>query len=102
MSSARLPFTLQLSASVPFVVDLHPLSNHFQTLVDQRHPRGVRYPLAAMLAIAILAKLAGAHRVEALADWARLRAADLLPLFRLQRTTMPHAGTWGRAALPQP
>ncbi len=49
-----------------------------------------------MLMIAILAKLAGAHRVEALADWARLRTTDLVPLFGLARPTMPHARTWGR------
>ena len=34
--------------------------------------------------------------VEAIADWAQLRAADLAHLFGLARTTMPHARTWGR------
>jgi hypothetical protein len=39
-------------------------------LVDQRKRRGVRYPLAPLLTIAILAKLAGHSRLEDLADWA--------------------------------
>ncbi len=96
MYSTTLPFTFDVPAEVPFTVSLQELAARLTTLLDQRDPRGVRYPLAAMLTIAIVAKLAGHHRVEALADWAQLRAADLVPLFGLTRPTMPHARTWGR------
>ncbi len=91
-----IPFSIDLPADVPFAFSLQDLAVRLTTLLDHRNPRGVRYPLAAMLTIAILAKLAGYHRVEALADWARLRAADLVPLFGLAHPTMPHARTWGR------
>jgi predicted transposase YbfD/YdcC len=96
MYSTTLPFAGALPDQIPFAFSIHALAQRLTTLVDQRDPRGVRYPLPAMLTIAVLAKLAGAHRVEALADWARLRAADLVPLFGLSRSTMPHARTWGR------
>jgi predicted transposase YbfD/YdcC len=96
MHSTTLPFTLQLPADLPFAFSLHALMEQFATLTDQRTPRGVRYPLPSLLAIAVLAKLAGANRVEAVADWARLRAPDLARLFGLSRTTMPHSRTWGR------
>lgn len=96
MYSTTLPFALELPADVPFAFCLQRLIGRLETLVDQRDPRGVRYPLAALLAIAVLAKLAGASRVEALADWAAWRAPDLAQLFGLTRPTMPHARTWGR------
>ena len=96
MYSTTIPFSIDLPAAVPFAFSLQDLAARLATLLDHRDPRGVRYPRAAMLTIAILAKLAGYQRVEALADWARLRAADLVPLFGLTRPTMPHARTWGR------
>jgi hypothetical protein len=49
-----------------------------------------------MLARATVAQLAGHSRLDALADWAKLRAADLARLFDLQRATMPHQSTWSR------
>ena len=96
MYSTMIPMSIDLPADVPFAFRLQDLAVRLATLLDQRDPRGVRYPLSAMLMIAIVAKLAGYHRVEALADWARLRAPDLVSLFGLARPTMPHARTWGR------
>ena len=96
MYSTMIPMSIDLPADVPFAFRLQDLAVRLATLLDQRDPRGVRYPLSAMLMIAIVAKLAGYHRVEALADWARLRAPDLVFLFGLARPTMPHARTWGR------
>lgn len=96
MHSTTLPFTLQLSADVPFAFDVQALAAALDPLPDLRDPRGVRYPLAPMLALAVCAKLAGHSRVEALADWARLRAPALAALFGLTRTTMPHPTTWSR------
>jgi predicted transposase YbfD/YdcC len=58
--------------------------------------RGRRYPLSVLLALAVLAKLAGQGRLEPLAHWARLRAADLARLFGLKRPQMPHQSTWSR------
>lgn len=96
MYSTTFPFAVPLPADVPFAFSIQALAARLATLPDQRKRRGVRYPLPAVLTIAVLAKLAGASRVEALADWARLRAPDLASLFGLPRLTMPHARTWGR------
>jgi hypothetical protein len=38
---------------------------------DPRDPRGVRYPLASVLAVAVCAVLAGAVTFAAIADWVR-------------------------------
>lgn len=96
MYSTTFPFAVPLPADVPFAFSIHALAARLATLPDQRKRRGVRYPLPAVLTIAVLAKLAGASRVEALAHWARLRAADLASWFGLPRLSMPHARTWGR------
>ncbi len=44
---------------------LHALS----AMPDPRNPRGLRYPLAELLAIAVCAVLAGASSVTAIVDW---------------------------------
>src|SRR5438876_2822450 len=40
-------------------------------VADPRDPRGIRYPLASMLAVAVCAVLAGAVTFAAIADWVR-------------------------------
>ena len=81
---------------VPFLFSPLSLYAHFLTLTDHRDPHGVRYPLAALLTIATLAKLAEQNELRAIADWAQLRAPTLADLFGLDRPTMPHLTTWSR------
>lgn len=78
------------------VLDLGAIYHQFQTLADARKRRGVRYPLAVLLTIAVMAKLAGYSQVAAIADWARARAEALAELFELKRCSMPHQATWSR------
>jgi len=96
MDSTTLPFTIQLPDDLPFAFSLQALVERLQTLTDKRDPRGIRYPLDVLLLVAVLAKLSGSSRLEPLADWARLRAAELAPLLGLKRPTMPHQRTWSR------
>lgn len=77
-------------------IDLRVLLARFQSVRDGRKKRGIRYPLAVLLSIAVLAKLCGDSQVHALADWAHARRAELARLFDLKRTTMPHPTTWTR------
>ena len=77
-------------------INLTELLMQFHTIPDQRKPRGVRYPLAVLLTIAVLAKLCGDSQVHALADWAHARAAELASVFGLKRPHMPHPTTWTR------
>ena len=62
------------SQDAPILLDIGAIYRQFQTLADARKPRGVRYPLALLLTIAVLAKLSGYSQVAAIADWARARA----------------------------
>jgi predicted transposase YbfD/YdcC len=49
----------------------HGLLAVLAAVPDPRDPRGVRYPLASLLAVAVCAVLAGAATFAAIADWAR-------------------------------
>jgi predicted transposase YbfD/YdcC len=80
----------------PIVFDFGTIYRQFQSLADTRKRRGVRYPLAVLLTIAVMAKLAGSSGARAIADWAALRAEILAELFDLQRPRMPHLTTWTR------
>jgi predicted transposase YbfD/YdcC len=76
--------------------DLEQLYRCLQTVPDRRKRRGRRYPLATLLMIGVLAKLAGQDSSRAIAHWARLRKEELSHLFQLKRQTMPHYSTWSR------
>ncbi len=76
--------------------DLDALYACLQTIPDHRDRRGVRYPLASLLMIGVLAKLAGQDSSRAMAHWAQLRTHELSHLFDLKRECMPHYSTWSR------
>src|SRR6266496_4611258 len=90
-----------LTASLPLpdealLFDLDALYACLQTIPDHRDRRGVRYPLASLLMIGVLAKLAGQDSSRGMAHWAKLRTKELSELFHLNRECMPHYSTWSR------
>ncbi|HMA33998.1 MAG TPA: ISAs1 family transposase [Chloroflexia bacterium] len=99
MDSTSFALTVQLGAE-PFAFPLQALIDHLSAVPESRHARGLRYPLAPLLALALLAKLAGHPTCRAIAAWAKLREADLIPFLRWPRLTMPHPTTWTRAFAP--
>jgi hypothetical protein len=54
---------------------------------DPRNPRGVRYPLAAVLSLAVLAMLTGAKSYTAIAQFGRQRGAALARALGFRRGT---------------
>ena len=91
--------TLLSHLSLPhkaLVFDLDALYACLQTIPDHRDPRGLQYPLATVLMIGVLAKLAGQDSSRAMAHWAKLRTQELSQLFHLKREKMPHYSTWSR------
>src|SRR5215212_7979363 len=93
----RTTFAVDLpTQDAPILLELGTIYRQFQTLSDARKRRGVRYPLAVLLTIAVLAKLSGYSQIAAITDWARARAEALAELFDLKRPSMPHQATWTR------
>ena len=81
-----------------FAFDLGSLYDRLDALTDQRDPRGKRYPLAVLLVLMLLAKLAGEDQPHGIAEWARARAAELSELLPLTRESLPCANTYRAAA----
>jgi len=75
---------------------LEALAEQFTRLTDQRHKRGLRYPLAPLLMMLLLAKLCGADKPQAIAQWVEYRAGWLKQLLGLKWKRMPHHATWRR------
>jgi predicted transposase YbfD/YdcC len=65
-----------------------------EQVTDGRHKRGVRYSVALVLTLILLAKLAGMTTPLAIAEWVRLRADWLHRVLPTQRKTFPCAATY--------
>jgi hypothetical protein len=91
--------TLLSHLSLPqnaLMFDLNALYACLQTIPDHRARRGRQYPLAMVLMIGVLAKLAGQDSSRGMAHWAKLRTQELSQLFHFTREKMPHYSTWSR------
>jgi DDE_Tnp_1-associated len=64
--------------------------------VDPRHKRGIRYPLALVLSIVVLAKLCGETNVRGMAQWAQYRVSSLAAAFGLKHKRLPPWTTYRR------
>lgn len=80
-----------------FAFELGSLYDRLEQLTDARHAQGKRYSLALLLTLIILAKLSGEDRPKGIAQWARLRQAELTELLPLERETLPCANTYRHA-----
>jgi predicted transposase YbfD/YdcC len=63
---------------------------------DKRRGAGKRYPLAVVLSLLCLAKMAGQTTLKGATEWVRHRAATLAVSFGLKRTAMPCQMTYKR------
>jgi predicted transposase YbfD/YdcC len=81
-----------------FAFDIGSLYDRLEQLADQRQARGKRYPLAVLLLLIILAKLAGEDQPHGIAEWARERQGELIELLPLTRASLPCANTYRNAA----
>src|SRR5258706_16161333 len=79
-----------------FVFSLDSLYVRLSQLTDRRRRQGTRYPLAFVLLAMIVAKLGGADKPKAIAEWVAERAALFAETFELKRPAMPHHNTYRR------
>lgn len=69
------------------------LFERLKGLADARHARGKRYSLALVLVVIILGKLSGEDTPYGIAEWARMRRAQLAQAFALKRVATPGHNT---------
>jgi len=78
------------------IFDAGSLFARFQTLSDKRKRRGLRYSLALILLIIMLAKACGENHPSGIAEWAKHRSELLSDLLGLGWKKMPHHSTYRR------
>ncbi len=86
----------QTVPETPPLFSANSLRAHLSRLRDPRNARGIRYSLAALLTLLILAKLGGEDSLKGMADWLRLRENTLLRLLGMNRDRLPHQTTYER------
>ena len=91
-------YTISQEASkqvdLPIEVDTWSVYRAFEQVLDGRHKRGVRYSVALILTLIVLAKLAGMTTPLAIAEWVRLRAGWLRQVLPGTRESFPCAATY--------
>ena len=75
-------------------VDAHSVYAAFEQITDGRSKRGIRYSVALILTLIVLAKLMGEPKLSGVSQWVRLRGAWLNEVLHLQRTRWPAASTY--------
>ena len=78
------------------VFDVGSLYAHLQELKDKRKPRGIRYPLVAVLIMMVMAKLCGEDTPSGIADWVKHRGEQFGDYLKLKHKRMPHHSTYRR------
>jgi len=78
------------------VFDVGSLYAYLEKLKDSRKPRGVRYPLVALLVMMVMTKLCGEDTPSGIADWVKHRVDQFTELLKLKRKKMPHHSTYRR------
>ena len=76
-------------------IDAVSVYRAFEHIEDGRHKRGVRYSVALILTLIVLAKLAGMTTQVAIAEWVRLRAGWLSQVLPCAYKGFPCAATYG-------
>lgn len=78
------------------VFDLGGLRRGLEGLADSRCPKGLRYALAPLLLLVVLAKLCGEDRPSGIADWVARRGEQLRAALGLPWARLPHHNTYRR------
>lgn len=78
------------------IFDLHSLYAYLERVVDPRQRKGIRYQIATLLLLLLLAKLAGQDHPTGMAEWVKHREAALVEMLKLPRKEVPHHCTFRR------
>ncbi len=78
------------------VFDAGSLYAYFQTLKDSRKPKGLRYRLADLLVMMVMAKICGEDTPSGIADWVKHRGSQFKTWWKLERERMPHHSAYRR------
>jgi hypothetical protein len=81
---------MESNTQAGLIFDVGSLFARFQSLSDKRKRRGLRYSLALILVVIMLAKTCGENHPSGIAEWAKHRTELLVDLLKVERKKMPH------------
>src|SRR5436305_840030 len=84
------------AAPTPSLPALPDLLAAFATVPDPRRRQGTRFPLAAVLTLAVAALRSNHRSVLAIAPWGTDQSPDRLRALGLPAGVCPHQSTWQR------
>src|SRR5258706_2384581 len=87
---------MESNTGAGLVFDVGSLYARFEELKDKRKRRGVRYRLAVILVLGVMAKICGENHPVGIAEWAKHRSEMLAGLLKVKREKMPDHRTYGR------
>ncbi len=73
-----------------FIFEIQSLYAYLRRVVDPRKSKGIRYQLATLLLLILLAKLGGQDNPTGISEWVKLREAALVKILKLPRQRVPH------------
>jgi predicted transposase YbfD/YdcC len=78
------------------VFEVGSLYAHLKQGPDPRKPKGVRYGLATLLLLILMAKMGGEDNPTGIYEWVKHRQESLVKLLKLTREQVPHHCTYRR------
>lgn len=72
------------------IYDLGSLYAYLLRVVDPRKAKGIRYPLATLLLLILLAKFGGEDTPTGIGAWLKYRQSALVEMLKLPRQQVPH------------
>jgi predicted transposase YbfD/YdcC len=79
-----------------FIFEIHSLYAYLKRVVDPRKSKGIRYQLATILLLILLAKLGGQDNPTGISEWVKHREAALVEMLKLPGKRVPHHCTYRR------
>ena len=78
------------------IFEINSLYAYLERVADPRKRKGVRYHLATILLLILLAKMGGEDNPTGIAEWVQHRQASLIEMLKLPRQSVPHHCTYRR------
>jgi hypothetical protein len=66
-----------------FIFEIHSLYAYLNRVIDPRKLKGLRYQLATILLMVLVAKLGGQDNPTGISEWAKLREVALVEMLKL-------------------
>jgi len=79
-----------------FIFEVNSLYAYLERVTEPRKAKGIRYHVATLLLLILLAKMGGQDNPTGISEWVKHREAGLVEMLKLPRKRVPHHCTYRR------